>query len=80
MKHFFEKSNELGLFVTVSLAFSLDEEKDDQDLFDDFQDDTELEDSSCNLLLLALLLFERKMIVEVDEVLHLILCLLLAVD
>ena len=41
MKHFFEKSNEL----TVSLAFSLDEEKDDQDLFDDFQDDTELEDS-----------------------------------
>ena len=45
MIHFFEKSNELGLFVTVSLAFSLDEDKDDQELFDDFQDETELEDS-----------------------------------
>ena len=45
MIHFFEKSNEFGLFVTVSSAFSLDEDKDDQELFDDLQDDTELEDS-----------------------------------
>ena len=44
--HFLEKYNELGLGVTVcSAPFSLDEERDDQELFDDLNDDAELEDS-----------------------------------
>ena len=45
MIHFFDKSNDFGLFVTVSSAFSFVEYKDDQELFDDFQDEKELEDS-----------------------------------
>ena len=45
MIHFFEKSNEFGLFVTASSAFSLVEDKDDRELFDEFHDDIELEDS-----------------------------------
>ena len=45
MIHFFDKSNEFGLLVTVSSEFSLVEDKDDQELFDDFHDETELEDS-----------------------------------
>ena len=42
---FEHRLKEFGLFVTVSSAFNLDEDKDDQELFDDFQDDSELEDS-----------------------------------
>ena len=44
--HFLDKSRESGLvFTGGSATLSFDEEKDDQELFDDFHDDTELEDS-----------------------------------
>ena len=44
--HFLEKSKEFGLvFTGCSRNLILDEEKDDQELLDDFHDDTEIEDS-----------------------------------